>query len=111
MKQESVKVGAIYKTRTFHGIHPYAKFLAGVGELYFPDRSPTYFPGYFPYTQDRFTTYGMGGGVEYRVWKTMAVRADYEYEFYEKFMGNGALNPNGDTVGVTYYLRGVHRHY
>jgi len=104
MKQDSIKGGIIYKTRAFHGIHPYAKFLGGIGEIYFPSHNPFY-------TQDAFTTYGAGGGVEYRVWRTLSVRGDYEYEFYEDFLGKHALNPNGVTVGVTYYRRGIHRHY
>jgi opacity protein-like surface antigen len=104
MKQNSIKGGIIYKAHPVLGIHPYAKFLGGIGEIYFPSRNPFY-------TQDSFTTYAAGGGGEYRVWKTLFVRADYEYQFYENFLGKGTLNPNGVTVGATYYLRGIHRHY
>lgn len=104
MKQNSIKVGVFYKARPVWGIHPYAKFLGGVGEIYFPSHNPFY-------TQDSFTTYGAGGGGEYKIWKTLFVRADYEYQFYKDFLGKGTLNPNGVTVGATYYLRGIHRHY
>jgi opacity protein-like surface antigen len=104
MKQDSIKGGIIYKARAFKGVRPYAKVLGGIGEIYFPSHN-------FFYSQDSFTTYGAGGGLEYRVWKTLSVRADYEYQFYEQFLGKGTLNPNGVTVGATYYLRGIHRHY
>ena len=104
MKQNSIKAGVFYKARPVWGIHPYAKFLGGVGEIYFPSHNPFY-------TQDSFTTYGAGGGGEYKIWKTLFVRADYEYQFYKDFLGKGTLNPNGVTVGATYYLRGIHRHY
>ena len=105
MKQDSIKGGAIYKARPiFHGIHPYAKFLVGIGEIYFPAHE-------LYYTQDSFLTYGMGGGIEYKVWRNLSVRGDYEYQYYRQYLGNGSLNPNGVTVGVAYYLRGVHRHY
>lgn len=104
MKQNSIKGGVIYKAHPVWGIHPYAKFLGGVGEIYFPSRNPFY-------TQDSFTTYGAGGGGEYKIWRTLFVRADYEYQFYKDFLGKGTLNPNGVTVGATYYLRGIHRHY
>ena len=53
MKQNSIKGGVIYKARPVWGIHPYAKFLGGVGEIYFPSRNPFY-------TQDSFTTYEIG---------------------------------------------------
>jgi len=104
MKQLSIKAGVIYKAPRFHGLQPYAKFLGGVGEIYFPTHDPSY-------TQDAFTTYGAGGGLEYKVWRNLAVRADYEYQFYEQYLGKNPLTPNGVTVGATYYLRGVHRHY
>jgi len=104
MKQDSIKAGVIYKAHPFLGIHPYAKFLGGIGEIYFPSPDPFY-------TQDAFTTYGVGGGGEYKVWKQLFVRADYEYQYYQDYLGKGTLNPNGVTVGATYYLRGVHRHY
>ena len=104
LKLNSIKAGVIYKAHPFFGIHPYAKFLGGVGEIYFPSRNPFY-------TQDAFTTYGVGGGGEYKIWRTLFVRADYEYQYYLQYLGKNSLNPNGVTVGATYYLRGIHRHY
>jgi opacity protein-like surface antigen len=104
MKQDTIKGGAIYKYHPVFHITPYAKGLIGLGSIDFPDRNPLY-------THDTYTVYAVGGGAEYRVWKTLSVRGDYEYEFWDQFRGGKFLNPNGFTVGATYYLRGIHRHY
>jgi opacity protein-like surface antigen len=52
----------------------------------------------------------IGGGAEYHAWKTVWVRADYEYQWYHQYFGPHDLNPNGFTIGATYYLRGPLRH-
>ena len=104
MRQDTIKGGAIYKTRSYFGIRPYAKFLGGVGSIDFPSRNPLY-------THDTFTVYATGGGAEYKIWKTLYARGDYEYEFWPKYFGRHTLDPNGFTIGATYYLRGIHRHY
>jgi opacity protein-like surface antigen len=104
MRQNSIKGGAIYKARPFFRIHPYVKGLVGLAKLDFPSRNPFY-------TSDTFTMYAVGGGAEYRVWKTLYARADYEYQFWPNVFGSRTLDPNGYTFGATYYLRGVHRHY
>jgi opacity protein-like surface antigen len=104
MKQNTIKGGAIYRARPFFGIRPYAKGLVGLGRIDFPSRNPLY-------THDTFTMYAAGGGAEYRIWKTLFARGDYEYEFWPKVLGPHTLNPNGYTIGATYYLRGIHRHY
>jgi opacity protein-like surface antigen len=105
MRQDTIKGGAIYKARPFFGIRPYAKGLVGLGSLDFPSRNPFY-------THDTFTMYAVGGGAEYRVWKTLFARVDYEYQFWPKVFGSPhTLDPNGYTFGATYYLRGIHRHY
>jgi opacity protein-like surface antigen len=104
MRQDTFKGGVIYKTRPFFGIRPYAKGLAGIGSLDFPSHYPTY-------THDTFSVYAAGGGAEYRIWKTLFARGDYEYQFWPQVLGSKTLDPQGYTIGATYYLRGVHRHY
>ncbi len=104
MQQDTIKGGVIYKAHSVFGIHPYAKYLYGLARIDFPSRNPLY-------THDTFSMSAAGGGVEYRVWKTLNVRADYEYQFWQHYLGKGTLDPNGFTIGATYYLRGVHRHY
>ena len=104
MRQDTGKVGVIYKAHSEFGIRPYAKFLYGLASMDFPSHNPLY-------THDTWSMYSVGGGGEYRVWNAVYVRADYEYQFWDNVFGKHTLNPNGFTIGGTYYLRGVHRHY
>jgi hypothetical protein len=39
----------------------------------------------------------------------LALRGEYEYQFWPNYQGNHALTPQGYTVGFTYYLNGMHR--
>ena len=103
MKQETIKGGAIYKTRPYHNVRFYGKGILGIGSIDFPSTNPLY-------THDTYTVYAFGGGAEYKAWKTLYVRGDYEYQMWQKFQGPNFLTPNGFTVGATYYLRGIHRH-
>lgn len=104
MKQEAIKGGVVYRTRPFLGIRPYVKGLGGLAKIQFPSRNPLY-------TEDDFAMYAVGGGAEYKVWKTLFARVDYEYQFWPNVFGPKTLDPNGYTFGATYYMRGIHRHY
>ena len=103
MKQDTIKGGIIYRYHEIFHLRPYAKALGGLGSIDFPSRNPLY-------THDTYTVYAFGGGLEYKAWKTLYVRGDYEYEFWQSFQNRHFLNPNGFTIGATYYLRGVHGH-
>ena len=104
-RQDTIKGGAIYQARPFFGVRPYVKGLIGLGSLDFaPARNPLY-------THDTFTMYSIGGGAEYRIWKTLFVRGNYEYQAWPKvFNPNKTLDPQGFTIGATYYLRDIHKH-
>jgi hypothetical protein len=101
MSQNTFKGGAIYRARPFWGIRPYVKGLIGVGSIYFPSNDPLY-------THDTYIVEALGGGVERRVWNTVYLRGDYEYQLWNQFMGNNNLTPNGFTIGATYYFRKIH---
>lgn len=103
MQQLSFKGGAIYKTRSFYRLRPYVKGLIGVGYIEFPSNDPLY-------THDTFFMEAFGAGAEYPIWNTIHVRADYEYQFWNQYFGNNNLNPNGFTIGATYYFRKIHKH-
>ncbi len=103
MKQETIKGGAIYRARPFWGVRPYAKALMGIGSIDFPSNNPLY-------THDTYTVEALGGGVEYRVWNTVYVRGDYEYQMWNQYHGPYNLTPNGFTIGATYYFRKIHGH-
>ena len=104
MRQDTIRGGGIYKARPFFGVRPYVKGLVGIASIDFPSSNPLY-------THDTYLMYSAGGGAEYRVWKTLYARGDYEYQFWPQYHGQHTLNPNGFTIGATYYLRGIHKHY
>ena len=104
MKQQTIKGGVVYKYHPIFRIRPEAKYLVGLGSIDFPSRNPLY-------THDTYTVTAAGGGVEYPLWRNIFAHADYEYQWWYKFQGPRELNPNGFTIGATYYLRGIHRHY
>jgi hypothetical protein len=103
MRQDTIKGGVIYRTHPIFRFRPYVKALAGIESIDFPSRNPLY-------THDTYTMYAFGGGGEYRVWKTLYARGDYEYQFIPQYQGPNTLTPSGFTIGATYYLRGIHGH-
>ncbi len=94
--------GPIYTWRHYRNIHPYAKFIIGLGGIDFYSRTP--------YDHDTRTVYAPGGGIEYRGWHNVWVRADYQYQFWTNFFNHNALNPAGVTIGATYDFRRGHHH-
>lgn len=104
MRQDSIMGGIVYKYHAIFRIRPFVKALGGVGSIDFPSHNPLY-------THDTFSTSAVEGGGEYRVVQNLYAHAEYEYQWWYKYHGPKALNPNGVTVGATYYLRGIHRHY
>uniref|UniRef100_E6QJQ3 Outer membrane protein beta-barrel domain-containing protein n=1 Tax=mine drainage metagenome TaxID=410659 RepID=E6QJQ3_9ZZZZ len=103
MRQDTIKGGLIYRSRPFWKIRPYVKGLIGIGSIDFPSNNPLY-------THDTYLVEALGGGVEYPVWNTLYVRGDYEYQIWNQYQGPRALNPNGFTIGATYYFRKTHGH-
>jgi len=105
LKEQTVQGGIIYRYRPVFKLRPFVKGLGGLGKVDFPNTSPLY-------TSETSALYSVGGGVEYRLWSTLHIRGQYEYQWWKGFRsGSQPLNPAGFTVGATYYLRGVHRHY
>ena len=105
MRQDTFGAGPIYTWRHYRNFHPYAKAMIGMGSIDFPqlpNAPPTY-------RHDTRTVYAPGGGLEYRAFGNLWVRADYEYQFWPKIFGPHTLNPNGCTFGVAYDFRGSDR--
>jgi opacity protein-like surface antigen len=104
LRQDTVMGGATYTWRHFHSLNPYVKFMLGYGVVEFAAA-----PGTNPYyTLDSRTIYGPGGGLEYRVFRNVSLRADYEYQAWPNLFGSKTLDPNGFTFGAMYDLRGLH---
>jgi opacity protein-like surface antigen len=104
LKEESGGGGAIYQWHHFDRLLPYGKFLYEFGKADIETGSGT------PYYETR-TLMEMGGGVEYRVWNAIWVRAEYDYQRWPGFyyIGPGlpapAMEPQGGTIGVMYSFR------
>lgn len=103
LRQDTAEGGAIYTWHHYRNIRPYTKFLLGIGSIDFGHITPTY-------SHDTRTVYTPGGGLEYRVWRHVWVRGDYEYQFWTDFFHHHAMNPNGFTVGASYDFRRIHAH-
>jgi hypothetical protein len=102
MRQDSGEGGPIYTVRRYRNVHPYAKFLVGLGGIDFPK--------IVNYSHDTRTISSLGGGVDYRAWRDVWVRGDYEYQIWPDLFGRGhALTPNGFTIGAEYDFRGRNR--
>ncbi len=97
MRQDTGLGGAIYTWNHHRNFRPYAKFLAGIGRLEFPPAGT--------YSQDTFMVLAPGGGVEYRAWRHIWIRGDYEYQFWQQVLGPHDLTPAGFTIGASYDFR------
>jgi opacity protein-like surface antigen len=104
IKEETLQGGIIYKFHETHKLHPYLKGMGGAGKVNFPNIDPFY-------TSENAGIFSASGGVEYRAWRNVFVRGQYQYQWWKGFRGGQGFNPAGFTAGATYYLRGVHRHY
>jgi hypothetical protein len=98
LRQDTAEGGVIYKWRDFHHVRPYGKFLLGYGVIEFNKNVPGY-------THDSRTVTAPGCGLDYRVYRNISVRADYEYQFWLQLFNLHALNPQGVTIGASYNFR------
>ncbi|MGD0730442.1 MAG: outer membrane beta-barrel protein [Terracidiphilus sp.] len=105
LRQYTFGGGAIYTWHHYRNLKLYGKFLVDYGAMDF-------YAGFPYYTHDYWKVYSVGGGAEYRVWRNVWARGDYEYQFWPIGfgLGGGDLNPQGLTLGVSYDLRHLHRH-
>ena len=94
--------GVIYAWRHYPNFYPYGKFVMGLASIDFQiPQIPTY-------THDTRTFMAPGWGVQYRVYRHVWARADYEYQFWDKFIGH-TPDPQGFTVGAMYDFRRFHQ--
>jgi hypothetical protein len=101
MQQDTFLAGVFYDTPSFWHIHPFVRFGGGIGNIEFPSPNPKY-------TRDDFTVYAPSGGIEVPVTRKLSIRGEYEYQTWEDYLGKNSLNPQGGTVGVTYFVSGRH---
>ena len=78
-------------------LQPYAKFLAGVGEITLP----------FNYAHGSFLTYAPGAGLDVALNNYVTVRVvDLEYQHWPQFT-YGALSPYGVSAGISLRLNPI----
>jgi len=110
MRHDTAEGGGIYTWRHLAKVRPYGKFLVGFGSMDFP-KSTLLRPNGTPYSHDTRTVYAPGGGVNVDITRHVALRVDYESQFWPHFLGHAtALTPNGLTVGATYSFSPFHKH-
>lgn len=103
LRMDTIAGGPLYTWRHYRGFHPYAKVLGGYGSIDFTiPLSPNY-------KHDTRTFYAPGGGVEFKAWRGVWVRGEYEYQFWNNFFQHKTQTPNGFTIGATYDLRTLMR--
>jgi hypothetical protein len=93
-KEDTAGGGVIYTWQFLHNLHFYGKFLVSDGSVDFITGSPTY-------SHDTRMVMSPGGGVEYRVFRPIWARVDYEYQDWGTLL-HETLNPSGFTVGISY---------
>ena len=99
MRQDTLEGGVIYTTHFYRRFHPYAKFMVGDGSIDFTSTLPTY-------SHDTRLMYAPGGGADTRVYESLWLRVNYEYQFWPDFFQHNALNPRGWDIGLAYDFGG-----
>jgi opacity protein-like surface antigen len=99
LREDVASGGVIYSWRRISNFNPYAKFLMGFGNI-------DYLQTPLVRAHDSRTVTTLGGGLEYRAYRNVWVRVDYEYQFWPDFWKNttpaGQLTPQGFTIGASY---------
>lgn len=106
LRQDTGLAGVIYHWRRYRGVRPYGKALAGLGSIDFPPlrASPA------GYRHDDRTITAFGAGADLHAWRTIWIRADWEYQFWPNLFGNPhSLTPTGITLGAVYDFNGPFR--
>jgi len=107
LREDTAAVGAFYTWRHFRNFRPYGKYLYGLGSVDYAN-----YGGTVPAHATRLVIVP-GAGMEYRAYRHVWVRADYEYQLWAKFPTSASPNflllPQGFTIGAMYDFRPFHR--
>lgn len=91
----------------FPNFHPYGKLILSYGGIDWDNPNPQF-------THETRTVMAPGLGFDYRLYRSILLRADYEYQFWPDIApsspGTHVLNPQGFTVGAMYDFRHFRRH-
>jgi|GEM_PF-1876745 hypothetical protein len=100
LREDTAQFGVIYNISHFRSVHPFGKFISGVGSMDFPGWS--YLPKYH---HDTFLVTTPGAGVDIHTFNGMWVRAEYQYQTWHNVFGPNSSNPNGFTIGAQWDFR------
>ena len=98
LRMDTAGGGPVYIWQHSGRFQPYAKFLVEFGSIDFMIQ------GVSNYTHDTRVVRSPGGGLNYRVFRGVWVRGDYEYQFWPDLGHGHTLTPEGFTIGVAYDL-------
>lgn len=91
--QDNYLIGPRVPIKQFGNFNVYGKTLIGYGKMTFP----------FNYGYGTFTDLAFGGTLDYRLSRKITVRAaDFEYQYWPKWINNTSLTPYGVSAGVSY---------
>ena len=93
-KLEAGLGGPSYQFERWKRVRAYAKYMVGFGGVTFLTENPNY-------SHDTRVITAPGGGADVYLWNKLAVRADYEYQFWPDLFGKTS-NPNGFTLGAAW---------
>jgi hypothetical protein len=93
--------GVIYSFPRWYYFRPYAKFVAGLGGIDFPNAGTIA----HPYSHDTFLVTAYAGGGDVRVLPHLWVRAEYQFQQWHQTFGPHDLTPNGVTIGAAWDFR------
>jgi hypothetical protein len=107
LREDTGQFGVIYSVSQVPRIHPFGKFLAGVGSMDFPA-----FATVPNYKHDTFAVTSMAGGADMQVYGHFYLRAEYQYQWWHNVFGPGhTFTPNGITIGGVWDFRSLHSKY
>lgn len=97
--QDNYLIGPKVQLVRLGKVRPYAKFLVGLGQDDFPLTIGT----------GRYLVLVPGAGADYRLTRKIALRAEYEYQFWPSAPGivgepNNGMKPSGFSAGLAYKL-------
>ena len=103
LREDTGMIGGIYSLSRWQRLHPYGKFLAGVGSMDFPAT-----PSYPYYTHDTFSADATAGGADLQLYEGIWMRGEYQYQWWHNVFGPGkTFTPNGISVGLHYDFRNL----
>ena len=102
MRQTTILGGTTYTWPYSRTVHPFAKYLLGMGSIDFPQIGPKY-------KHDTRAIQAPGIGLECKLFHALSVRGDYEYQFWPHLYGPHSLTPNGFTLATLYDFRHARR--